>query len=179
MALAQIGSIAIDTLKILQLKLPQLIPNIRCQIMPKSITIPPNAYSPARKQYHSTPILKEISTQTQLLDTDKLLGIANADLFVPELNFVFGEAECPGKVAIISLWRLRPEFYGDEPDTKLFELRILKEAVHELGHTFGLSHSKNPLCVMFFSNDIRDTDFKQTTPCSDCLRKLNTIIKST
>ncbi len=172
------GSIDADTLKILQTKLPQFMPNTQCQMMPKSITIPLNAYSPARKQYHSTLILKEILTQTQSLDTDKLLGITDVDLFVPQLNFVFGEAECPGKVAIISTYRLRPEFYGNNPDAKLFELRIIKEAVHELGHTLGIVHCKKPRCVMFFSNDIGDTDFKQATPCSDCLRKLNAAIAS-
>ena len=66
---------------------------------------------------------------------DRVLGITNVDLYVPHLNFVFGEAECPGKAAIISLYRLEPEFYGQSPNTKLFAQHSVKEAVHEIGHT--------------------------------------------
>jgi predicted Zn-dependent protease len=51
---------------------------------------------------------------------DCVLGIVDVDIFVLGLNFVFGEAARPGRAALISLWRLRPEFYGDPSDTELF-----------------------------------------------------------
>ncbi|MGB9842483.1 MAG: matrixin family metalloprotease, partial [Candidatus Bathyarchaeales archaeon] len=79
-----------------------------------------------------------------------------------------GEALCPGKAAIISLWRLKPEFYGDTPDMTLFSARVLKEAVHELGHTLGLRHCSRGSCVMYFSNSIIDTDRKQSLFCDQC-----------
>jgi archaemetzincin len=60
------------------------------------------------------------------------------DLFVPELNFVFGQAS--PKAAVISLTRLRHPFYHLPEDQTLFHQRILTEAVHELEHTHGLGH---------------------------------------
>jgi len=68
------------------------------------------AYNSIRNQHNSTSILKYLLTQ--LTDYDRLLAIADVDLFAYGLNFVFGEADVLHKMAIISLTRLRQEFYG-------------------------------------------------------------------
>jgi archaemetzincin len=88
---------------------------------------------------------------------------------------VFGEAECPGKTAVISVHRLKPEFYERKPDEDLLLERTTKEAVHELGHTFGLQHCPNPFCVMYFSNSIFETDRKQSLFCNKCTTNLSNI----
>ncbi len=98
-----------------------------------------------------------------------VIGVTEVDLYVPGLNFVFGEAECPGNFAIISLHRLK------NPNRGLYLKRVLIEAVHELGHTFGLPHCKNHLCVMHFSNSIVETDIKGTEFCKDCLKGLKIV----
>ena len=59
------------------------------------------------------------------------------------------------------------------PDDALFLQRAVKEAVHELGHTCGLGHCRNPRCVMFFSNTLHDTDVKGPGFCTACRDKLN------
>jgi len=153
-------------------RLKKALPTITCQLSPSRISIPKDAYNPARKQYYSTFILNEIYDKTRHMDTDGVLGVTEVDLYAPHLNFVFGEAQCPGKAAVISLHRLKPEFYGLSSDHKLFEERGVKEAAHELGHVFGLNHCRNPVCVMFFSNSIHDTDFKQAKFCNNCSQKL-------
>jgi len=50
--------------------------------------------------------------------------------------------------------------------------RAVKEAVHELGHTFGLDHCSDPRCVMHFSNMLADTDRKGREFCPSCRARL-------
>jgi archaemetzincin len=101
---------------------------------------------------------------------ERILGIIDLDLYVSKLNFVFGEAR--QRVAIISLTRLRNEFYNLPKDETLFRKRVFTEAVHELGHTYGLRHCVNPNCVMFFSNTLTDTDKKGPDFCQRCKNKV-------
>lgn len=173
-----LGKVEVKVLQTLEKNLQQVFPNTVCQLASKGITIPLEAYNSTRKQYNSTDILNELLKQTRLLDTDRVIGVTDVDIFAPQLNFVFGEARFPGRVALISIHRLRPEFYGGTSDSKLFETRVLKEAVHELGHTLTLGHCGNSKCVMFFSNSIVDTDAKQTLPCNKCSPKLREAIES-
>lgn len=143
--------------------------------------VPDHTFNSGRGQYHSTSILKTLLTRLPE-DALRLLAVTDVDLFVPQLNFVFGEAAVDGKVCVISLYRLHPEFYGRQPDHALFLRRAVTEAVHELGHTFGLHHCSNPRCVMFFSSNIEDTDRKSPVFCGECAQKLrsklNTIKKA-
>lgn len=131
----------------------------------KRLEVPGASYNPARKQFNSTKILcfmieaiKETSTH--------VLGVTGVDLYVPGLNFVFGQAQCPGTFAVISVHRL------PHPDEAIFLHRVVKEAVHELGHTFGLTHCDNPRCVMHFSNSLMDTDKKGKQFCERCRNRI-------
>jgi archaemetzincin len=127
---------------------------------------PDYAYNKKRAQYLSTAILNAIIEQKEYAPYEKILGIVDHDLYVPELNFVFGEASRKG--AVISITRLRQTFYDLPEDQSLFHQRVLTEAVHELGHTFGLGHCESPRCVMFFSNSLTDTDRKGSEFCQKC-----------
>jgi archaemetzincin len=53
-------------------------------------------------------------------------------------------------------------------DEQRFRGRALKEAMHELGHTFGLGHCADPGCVMWFSNTLAETDRKGAAYCARC-----------
>ena len=130
-----------------------------------------DAYRAERGQYFASPILDELK-QNIPEDAEKVLGVVDVDIFVPALNFIFGQADLGGNVALISLTRLREEFYGNSKNKKLFFERTVKEAVHELGHTFGLRHCDNRKCVMHFSNSLRDTDIKEADFCEQCREKL-------
>jgi archaemetzincin len=132
---------------------------------PRALSL--NAYDPRRNQYFSTVLLKKILKQLPE-DALKVLGITAVDLFIPIMKYIFGEAQVSGKGAIISLFRLRPEFYGLDPAPNLYFERVAKEAVHELGHTFGLTHCRDPLCVMNSSCLIGETDCKGTELCPTC-----------
>ncbi len=124
-----------------------------------------------RRSQHLAPVLLAELPSPPSLD-DRVLGVVDTDIFAPGLNFVFGEADIAGRRALISLPRLRQEFYGLPKNEHLFQERALKEAVHELGHTYGLKHCPNPTCVMRFSNSLPDTDFKGWNFCPACKVRL-------
>ncbi|MDI6828787.1 MAG: archaemetzincin family Zn-dependent metalloprotease [Armatimonadota bacterium] len=140
-----------------------------------AIPLPYNAFNRERRQYHSTKILNSLANCSPA-DAVRVVGVTEADLYVPQLNFVFGEAVMNGKVAIISFHRLYPEFYGLPQNEELLLSRAIKEAIHELGHTFGLRHCLNPKCVMYFSNSITDTDIKSEKFCRECGVKIREAI---
>jgi archaemetzincin len=119
-------------------------------------SVPINAFEEdkSRGQYLSKDIL-EVLARMRGSDDDALLGIAAVDLYIPSLNFVFGQADPASMVAVISVTRLRPSFYGLQDDDRVLHLSAGKEAVHELGHLFRLKHCVNPRCVMFFSKNVQ------------------------
>jgi len=162
-----IGTIDKETLHYTQKELEDRI-NVKIDIG-RQLEDPIYAYHKHKKQYHSTKILKRIH-KLRLAGYDRILGIADVDLYVPERTFVFGEAEIKKKVAVISLTRLRQEFYGLPENLTLFRKRIIIEAVHELGHTYGLRHCTNNKCVMFLSKILSDTDHKGAELCSNCAK---------
>ncbi|WP_051408813.1 archaemetzincin family Zn-dependent metalloprotease [Syntrophorhabdus aromaticivorans] len=129
------------------------------------------AFNSRRNQYSAESILEVIASRLQGDTAEKILGIVDHDLYVPELNFVFGVAL--GRATLISIARLRQEFYGLSSDDDLFCRRVLTEAVHELGHSYGLKHCVNPNCVMFFSRTLLDTDKKGSDFCAPCNIKMH------
>ena len=159
--------------------LQMIFPNTKCALIDDMLPIAEIAFEIAREQYRSDVILAKVqSFAAKEKGVDRVLGIVDLDLFVPNLNFVFGEAECPGRAALISLWRLRPEFYGKRANTEVFLERSTKEAVHELGHTLGLTHCTNVFCVMFFSNSIFDSDRKRSFFCNKCYLEAEVVINN-
>jgi len=161
--------------KLLQDLIPRLLKRYGtlvegCQIG-ASLELPTAAYDPHRMQYRAEIVLERVLHR--MGGEDKVLALTDVDLYVPRLNFVFGQAQCPGTVALISLRRLDPTLYGGPPDYELLLRRATKETIHELGHTFGLNHCSSPRCVMTFSNSIFEVDEKKAEFCERCLNKLH------
>ena len=129
------------------------------------------AYDSKREQYLASTLLKTIE-ESGHIQNERVLGVVDVDLYAPGLNYIFGEAHINSGTAIISFCRLRQEYYDLTPDEDLFINRTIKEAVHELGHTFGLAHCSDLKCVMHFSNSLADTDWKSISFCSRCRPKL-------
>jgi len=137
-----------------------------------NMAIPDASFDLIRNQCYSTKILKEIIKEIPC-DAEKILAVIDKDIFIPILTFVFGEAQLDGIAAIVSLTRLRQEYYHLRPDTNVLYERLHKESLHELGHTFGLVHCSSIDCAMYLSNTVRDIDRKGKVFCNDCTLALS------
>ncbi len=124
------------------------------------------AYDRTRNQYHSTPILEKLSNITGL-GAEKIVALTREDLFIPILTHVYGEAQLSGKSCIVSTYRLNEELDSNQ-QSDLFFNRTGKEVLHELGHTFGLTHCKDRTCIMHYCRSIRDVDRKSIQLCRYC-----------
>jgi len=138
-----------------------------CRIRPETFDIA-FALDGRRQQYYSTAIIQRLERES---DPDaRVLGVTACDLYVPVLTFVFGEAQLDGNCAVVSAARLFEEFYGLPGSEELFRQRLLKEAAHELGHTFGLRHCADWRCVMASSHAVERLDVKGVDFCRSCRR---------
>jgi archaemetzincin len=128
------------------------------------------AFDSGRAQYASIPVLEMLARRFPA-DALKLLAVTERDLFIPVLTFVFGQAQLDGRVAVVSLARLRQEFYGLAQDQAIFLERAYKEALHEAGHLFGLVHCVEQRCAMSLSTNVRQIDWKEPAFCARCAAK--------
>jgi archaemetzincin len=132
------------------------------------------AFDAGRRQHGSIPVL-EMLTQLCPADAWKVLAVTGRDLFIPVLTFVFGHAQLGGRAAVISLARLRQEFYGLAPNREVFVERACKEALHETGHMFGLVHCADRGCAMSLATNVRQIDAKHAAFCAPCAARLRRI----
>jgi archaemetzincin len=129
------------------------------------------AYDPLRMQTNSTALLAQVLTKE---GSGKRVAIVDVDLFIPILTFVFGEAQLNGTAAVVSTHRLADHYYGLPRNDSLTLVRLEKEIVHELGHTFGLYHCRHFECVMRSSPAVEEIDIKSVHPCPACAAVLKT-----
>lgn len=128
-----------------------------------------------RKQYDASKLLLWLREETKGYGLDRVIGLAEIDAYVESLNFVFGIASESLRTALVFTLRLRPDFYGINFDYKVYITRIVKEILHELGHTLHLNHCNNKRCVMSFSNSIIEVDYKEAAFCEKCTETLKSL----
>jgi archaemetzincin len=128
---------------------------------------PAFAFHRERGQYHSSALLAQMQNWCDARSW-RVLGVTQHDLYIPILTFVFGEAQMGGPCAVVSAHRLSQEFYGLPADAAVFHDRLLKEAVHELGHTLSLTHCEDYQCAMAPSHAVEWIDLKDSLLCPAC-----------
>ncbi len=142
-----------------------------CSVDPEPFDIT-FSYDELRRQAWSTPVLARLAGRPHPAGT-AIVGVTGLDLFVPVFTFVFGEAQVAGRAAIVSTHRLRDEYYGLPPNPALLLERLVKELLHELGHTRGLRHCADWRCVMSSAHTVERIDVRQAAFCGECARFLN------
>ena len=126
LTIVPVGSVPREVLDFLEKNLPK---EFGAEVLlHQEIPLPASAYVPQRRQYQAEAFLPLLTPRRQK-DGDLVLGVTGVDLFVPQLNFVFGLAEPRQHLAVISLARLDPRFYGQAANLDLLQVRALKEAV--------------------------------------------------
>jgi archaemetzincin len=168
--LLPIGSVDDVLLRDLRPAVEEIL-GVRCQVLPIRLD-PEFAFHGERQQYHSSEILHRMQ-RFLTAESWRVLGVAAVDLYIPILTFVFGEAQMGGPCAVLSAHRLRQEFYGLPSDPELFRQRVIKEAVHEVGHTLNLAHCDDYRCAMASSHAVEWIDLKDTVLCEACQRTTN------
>ncbi|MBI4497242.1 MAG: hypothetical protein HY689_05010 [Chloroflexi bacterium] len=126
---------------------------------------PEEAYAPHRGQFLADALLQHMN-HLMPRDALKLLGILADDLTTHDTPFIFGQGQRYGRKALISLYRL------GHPDLDRCYTRILRQAVHDLGHTFGLEHCLYPACALHPSRSVAELDASPLELCHEHHRAL-------
>jgi archaemetzincin len=131
-------------------------------VLDKSIKLPANAYYKPRGRYKADSLLK-------FLDRDyRVIGVTSKDISTDKGQTdwgIMGMARCPGSSCVVSLYRVKNIS------------RLVKVAVHELGHTYGLKHCSTKDCLMQASDGSVSSVDKEKEFCTSCKAILKTKIK--
>jgi archaemetzincin len=163
--LLPVGNVENLLLEHLRTELPRSL-RVECAILPCRLD-PTPAYHAECHQFHSSELLQRMMQLLRPRDW-RFVAIAEVDLYIPILKYVFGEAQLGGPCAVVSTFRLRQEFYGLDRDDGLLRDRLLKESLHELGHTLGLHHCEDYRCAMASSHAVEWIDLRDRTWCEEC-----------
>ena len=128
-----------------------------------------------RNQYHSTAILDQLAANLPPRII-RVLAIVQVDLFIPILTHVYGEAQLGGAACVVSTFRLNEGRSGINISPKYIG-RIVKEVIHELGHTFNLRHCPEQTCIMHYCRNEEDVDRKSDQLCRYCIIMLEDEMK--
>jgi archaemetzincin len=131
------------------------------------IDIPEDTFMESRNQYNAMALIKYLDQE--LVDNSlRILGITGKDICNPILTYVFGEAYMGGRSAVMSSARLKAGLLGEPVSREHFLERVVKVALHEMGHTFNLRHCHTDRCVMRASNTLQELDEKLNYLCDYC-----------
>ena len=162
----------------------------------KHVIVPTSFFKIEKNQYDGRKLLGFLAENLTLKEAKDInLAIFDRDLFTGNLDHVFGLASPFPRICVISTIRLHPHFEKDYfqerlkkrkmgkfplsvrrltgKERTLYYERILKESVHGIGHTLGLVHCSNTLCIMSPSSLLDDIDNKEIRFCRSCTQSIS------
>jgi archaemetzincin len=126
------------------------------------------AYDQKRGQYNAAIILKALNSMPFDERVDKVICVMDVDLFIPIFTHVLGEANEGGRFALASIYRLGKATDRLSASIDQITERLVKVAIHELGHLFNMAHCLNDHCLMHYSGNLADLDRTSLTFCDYC-----------
>ncbi|HRZ87662.1 MAG TPA: hypothetical protein P5287_07590 [bacterium] len=151
----------------------------------EEIRLPSDGYDNYRLQYSSTMIMNALEGYNLFREIgqsnryERTLVVLDADIFAPGTPFVYYDANLGTGRAVVSMTRLREDFYKRVPDRYKFADRVQKMAVRAIAQTYGLGSCNKPRCVMGIVKEVSDVDFLDFDFCTDCHRKYRALTKGT
>jgi archaemetzincin len=143
----------------------------------RTVTGPPaDTLDPRREQRSSTKILRWILERAPRGPL-RVVGVTDADLYIPVFTFAFGEAQLGGRAAVVSTARLAGTANRRPVPPGLLAGRLAKECLHELGHTFRLTHCAHAACVMSRCHSVAEIDKTRAGFCRDCRERLRNFLR--
>jgi archaemetzincin len=139
---------------------------VPCRLLEEAGEIEP-LILPERAQVHADDLLRQLET-LPIEDGTKLVAVTLLDIAIPIFTFVFGRSRLGGPATLVSLARLKPEFYGMPADPTVTVRRGVAEILHEVGHSLELKHCRNYSCLMYFSHDVETVDLRGLSFCTSC-----------
>ena len=126
----------------------------------------------SRTRYEASKILKKFNSNKNLLIiTQQDIACKNTERNIDEWG-VFGLGYRPGTTCVVSTFRLNRK--NPSHSLQLFNERLAKVSLHEIGHNLGLPHCTSGTdCLM---NDakgsIKTVDNEKMILCSNCKKQL-------
>ncbi len=129
-------------------------------------------YHLGSEQWNSKYILYDILEPRLPADALAYIALTSNDLFPNDKwNFVFGQASPTHKVGVASSYWFKTNTNSESAFNFTLK-RILRTAIHETNHIFGLKHCSKFSCLMNGSNSLAEADKKPLWLCPICLAKL-------
>ncbi len=137
----------------------------------KGLKVPEEAYNVIRNQHYATIILSKLE-RIKANHKEKILAICEEDIYLPDEAYILAHSDSVAGTAIVSLYRIRQEFYGlPEDDTKIYS-RLYKQAIQQIAYLNNIAGCRNPICVHYYSTNMMDIDSKSEKLCDICKRQL-------
>lgn len=139
--------------------------------------LPKQAFYKPRSRYRAGLLLDYLDASLTGPSSMKIIGLTDKDISTTKGDVydwgIFGYGSIGGSPCVVSTFRLRAR----GADEKLFRLRLVRVATHEVGHTLGLRHCPSEKCNMadakgsILSVDRGTGELCQT--CKKLIRKSN------
>jgi archaemetzincin len=137
----------------------------------KGMKMPDEAYNVVRSQHYATILLNKLE-RVKANPREFVLGVCEEDIYLPDEPYIIGHSDIVSGTSVVSLFRIRQEFYGLPEDEMKVYTRLYKQSIHQLAHLFEMTSCRNPCCVNYYSQNMMDIDSKGEKFCDLCKRQL-------
>jgi archaemetzincin len=138
----------------------------------KPLALTNDLLAESRTRYEAGKILKKFNSNKKLLIiTERDIAHQNIERNITEWG-IFGLGYRPGNTCVVSTFRLNRN--NPTNSLQLFNERLSKVCLHEIGHNLGLDHCTSGTdCLMKDARGlIKTVDNEKMTLCSSCQKKL-------